>query len=212
MRDQPIPQVGSATSAPCAYDLAGHGSEAGSAADQWGAGPVAALSAAALRLARESYGENQAEFAVRAGLAPTVVERAEDGTHPVWALPYSDFAALADTVSALNPWLRTLFETAAACDLLLWCVLDGDQVFATDVLTQPGTQDLARSLLRLTITGEPAAHATTAGGAVLPGGRRLLNAVQVALLHERAAALATSGSPDEWVGRVILAACGGDQP
>jgi hypothetical protein len=48
-------------------------------------------------------------------------------------------------------WPCAVFETAAACDLLLTCVLNGDQFMATDVLTDPDSQDLARALLRLAI-------------------------------------------------------------
>jgi transcriptional regulator with XRE-family HTH domain len=169
---------------------------------------VAVLSAAVLRMARQGYRESQTHFAERAGVTANVVEGAEDGTRPAWALPYCQFAALAGAASALNPWLRTLFETAAACDLLLSCVLNGEQAFATVVLMQPGTRELAKSLLRLAITGEPGA----AGPTGLPAGGRLLMAGQVSSLRERTVALAASGSPDAWAAALILAAGWGERP
>src|SRR5579863_1051977 len=113
--------------------------------------PVTVLSAVVLRLTRHGMGESQSSFAARAGVAPDAVHGAEDGTCPAWALPYFEFTALADAVSVW--WPRPAFETAVACDLLLSCVLDGDLVFATDVLAAE-TQDLAKALLRWAITGE----------------------------------------------------------
>jgi hypothetical protein len=58
-------------------------------------------------------------------------------------LPYEEFTALADAVGAV--WPCEVFETAAASDLLLSCVLNGDQFIAADVLTDPCSQDLART-------------------------------------------------------------------
>src|SRR6266516_5229023 len=121
--------------------------------DSLGGHPIAALSATLLRLARQGHRESQADFAARAGVRLGVVCEAEDGTRPVWALPYAEFLALADAVSVLNPWLREWFDTAAACDLLLTRVLEGDQVLAADVLTDPSSRYLAKKLLQWAITG-----------------------------------------------------------
>src|SRR4051794_40892627 len=96
--------------------------------------PVAVLSAAVLVAARADYGEDRVDLAARAGQSVHVVEGAEDGTRPAWELPYAEFMALADAVAAPHPSWRDLFETAAACDLLVTCLLDGDQAMATDVL------------------------------------------------------------------------------
>lgn len=71
---------------------------------------------------------------------------------------------------------------------------------ATDVLTEPCSRDLARALLRLAITREPDQGSRVAEDALLLD--HLL-----ALLSERAAALAASASPDAWVGAEILVAC-----
>jgi hypothetical protein len=96
------------------------------------------------------------------------------------------FSALSDAIPAVSPRMHGIFETATACDLLLSCVLDGDQAFATDVLITGETQELASALLHWAITG------------------RLLSDVQVSLLAERARALAASGGPDAWVGARLL--------
>jgi hypothetical protein len=162
---------------------------------------VAVLSAAVLRAARTEHGESRAGLAARAGLARRVVDGAEDGTRPAWALPYEQFTALAGALTTLDPRLHAMFETAAACDLLLTNVLAGDQVMATDVLTDPGTRDLAAGLLGWAVTGAPGCgHA----------GQRLSRA-PLALLRDRAAALAASGSADAWVGGQILAVIGAVQ-
>ena len=173
--------------------------------------PVAALSAAVLAAARAAYGEDRAELAARAGLAVHVIDGAEDGTDPAWSLPYPEFMALADAVAAPHaPW-RELFETAAACDLLVTCLLDGDQAMATDVLADDDTRDTTVALLRWAITGD-SRSAQRAGLALRerPSGR-LLCGEQRALLRQRAAALARSNSPDAWVGAEILAVFGGDR-
>ncbi len=181
-------------------------SEAVAAGDP-GEHPVAVLSAAVLTAARRAYRESQADFARRAGVPPGVVRGAEDGTRPAWTVPYFEFTALADAVSALNPWIRGMFETAAACDLLLSCVLNGNQVLATDALAEAGSQDLARALLRWAVTGELRGP----GQETVPGTGRLLSDAQVALLRERAGALAVSGSPDAWIGTEIVSVCWGEQ-
>jgi len=167
--------------------------------DDLGQHPVAVLSATVLRVARLGYRESQAQFAVRAGVSLAVVCGAESETRPVWALAYTEFVALADAVSVLNPWLRDWLETAAACDLLLTRVLDGDQVLTTDVLTEPGSRYLAKKLLRWATTGTLPTSAWAS--------RPLLSDAQVALLRDRAAALAASRSPDAWAGAEILSAC-----
>jgi hypothetical protein len=175
---------------------------------------VAVLSAAVLVTARAACGEARADLAARAGLGVHVVEGAEDGTRPAWALPYPEFMALADAVAALQPAWRELLETAAACDLLVTCLLDGDQAMATDVLADDDTRDITVALLRWAITGD-SRSAQRAG--FIPYERRggpaggLLSDVQRTLLRQRAAVLARSYSPDAWVGAEILAIFGGDR-
>ena len=116
--------------------------------------------------------------------------------------------AIAEAVAAPHPSWRELFETAAACDLLMTCLLDGDQAMATDVLADDDTRDTTVALLRWAITGDSRSvqHAglTPWERADGPSGR-LLNDEQRALLRQRAAALARSSSPDAWVGAEILA-------
>jgi hypothetical protein len=163
---------------------------------------VAVLSAALLHAVMNTYGDDPEGFAARAGVAAEVVAAAAAGTGPAWALPYDEFTAIADAVAAL--WPCAALETAAACDLLLSCVLDGNQFLATDVLTEPCSQDLAWTLLRLAITSEPANGNGKARNAMLPED-------QLALLSERAARLADSESPDAWVGMEILVGCLGRQ-
>jgi hypothetical protein len=172
------------------------------ALDYPGEHQVAVLSASLLRAVMTTYGENNEGFAARAGVTAEVVAEALSGTCPVWALPYDEFTAIADAVAAL--WPCAVFETAAACDLLLSCVLNGNHFMATDVLTDPCSQDLARALLRLAITSEPGSGIREAQDALIP--EDLL-----ALLGERAAALTGSGSPDAWVGAEILVNCLGRQ-
>ena len=116
--------------------------------------PVAALSAAVLMAARAACGEDRADLAARAGLGVHVVDGAEDGTGPAWSLAYPEFMALADALAAPHPSWRELFETAAACDLLVTCLLDGDQAMATDVLADDDTRDTTVALLRWAITGD----------------------------------------------------------
>src|SRR5258708_23358882 len=163
---------------------------------------VTVLSAALLQAVMNTYGENHEGFAARAGVAAEVVAEAITGTCPAWALPYDEFMALADAVTSLLPC--AVFQTAAACDLLLSCLLNGEQFMATDVLTDPSSQDLARALLRLAITSDPASGTREARDALLP--EHLL-----AVLSERAAALAGSPSPDAWVGAELLVGCLGRQ-
>lgn len=163
---------------------------------------VSALSAALLRAVMNTYGDNHEGFALRAGVLVEVVAEAIAGTCPAWALPYDEFTALAGAVADL--WPCAVFETAAACDLLLSCVLNGDQFLATDVLTEPSSQGLARALLKLAITSEPASETREARDALLP--EHLLP-----LLSERAAALADSESPDSWVDAEILVTRSGRQ-
>jgi hypothetical protein len=164
--------------------------------------------------ARAAYGEDRADLAARAGLGVHVVEGAEDGTRPAWALQYAEFMALADAMAVPQPSWRELFETAAACDLLMTCLLDGDQAMATDVLADDDTRDMTVALLRCAITGD-SRSAQCAG--LIPYERRdgpasgLLNDVQRTLLQQRAAVLARSCSPDSWVGVEILAVFAGDR-
>jgi hypothetical protein len=178
--------------------------------------PVTVLSAAVLMAARTRCHENRADFSARAQLSVQVVEGAEDGTHPAWELQYAEFMALADAVGSACPSWRELFETAAACDLLATCLLDGDQAMATDVLADDDTRDVTVALLRWVITGESQAAQST--GLVPPQvplpeecehSGHLLSFAQRTLLRQRAAALARSCSPDAWVGAEILAIFGG---
>jgi hypothetical protein len=200
--------------------------------------PVVVLSGSVLRAVRAGYGEAREDFAARASVGLHVVEDVESGTLPAWDLPYVTFTALGDAVSALNPSLRTVFETAAACDLVLTCVIFGDQTFSTDVLADDDTRDLAVGLLRWAVTGEfrlpeyagcmqlPVLWAwhEECGAWVCPAcGRclcktgpagcghhgQLLGDADLAVLRHRASALARSGSPDAWVGAEIVAVFGG---
>jgi hypothetical protein len=199
--------------------------------------PVAVLSACVLKATRTECRESQEGFAVRAGVSLHVVEGIEDRSCPVWKLPYAAFIALGDAVSVLNSSLRAVFETAAACDLVLTCVMRGDQAFSTDVLADDDTRDLGVSLLRWAVTGEfrlpgyagrvqvPVLWAwhEECGGWVCPtcgwcpcrpgascGHRgQLLADADLAILRARASALARSESPDAWVGAEILAVFGG---
>jgi hypothetical protein len=129
-------------------------------------------------------------------------------------MPYPEFMAIAEAVAAPHPSWRELFETAAACDLLMTCLLDGDQAMATDVLADDDTRDTTVALLRWAITGN-SRHVQHAG--LTPWQRadgssdRLLDNEQRTLLRQRAAALARSSSPDAWVGAEILAIFGGDR-
>jgi hypothetical protein len=161
---------------------------------------VVVLSSALLRAARSALGEDG--LAARAGVPAAVVAAAETGTCPVWALPYDEFTALADAAEAVRPSL--VFETAAACDLLLSCVINGDQILVTDVLTEPGVRDLARLLLRQAIAGHAEGGPRAIEDARLPEDLRWL-------LEDRATALLVSESPDAWVGAEILAASAGRQ-
>jgi hypothetical protein len=175
---------------------------------------VAVLSAAVLAAARAAYREDRADLATRAGLGVHVIDGAEDGTDPAWGLPYPEFMALADAMAAPHPSWRELFETAAACDLLMTCLLDGDQAMATDVLADDDTRDTTVALLRWAITGD-SRSVQRAGLALCERGDgppvRLLDGEQRALLRQRAAALVLSNSPDAWVGAEILAVFGGDR-
>jgi len=170
--------------------------------DELGEHRVTALSASLLRAVMTTYGEDHESFASRAGIRPQTVAEAMDGTCPAWALPYDEFAAIADAITAM--WPCGVFETAAACDLLLSCVLSGDQFMATDVLTQPDSPDLAWALLRLAISSRPYDGFIRAQEALLPDDL-------LALLREQAAALAGSQSPDAWIGVELLATCAGVQ-
>jgi hypothetical protein len=186
------------------------GTAPGTAGPAAGRNPVTALSGAVLRAARATYAEHRTDLAARAAVRLDVVDGVEDGTCPAWVLPYAEFAALAEAISALNPQLGLMWETAAACDLLLSCVMDGDQAMATDVLADDDTRDLAVALLRWAVTGQLRAPGHLACARV-PGRQpgRLLDDGQLSLLRQRAAALAGSGSPDAWVGTEILAVFGG---
>jgi hypothetical protein len=176
--------------------------------------PVAVLSAAVLIAARAAYSEDRKDLAARAGLDVHAVDGVENGTRPAWTMPYPEFMAIAEAVAAPHPSWRELFETAAACDLLMTCLLDGDQAMATDVLADDDTRDTTVALLRWAITGN-SRHVQHAG--LTPWQRadgssdRLLDNEQRTLLRQRAAALARSSSPDAWVGAEILAIFGGDR-
>jgi hypothetical protein len=81
-------------------------------------------------------------------------EGAEDGTRPAWELPYAEFMALTDAVAASCPSWRELFETAAACDLLVTCLLDGDQAMATDVLADRNLSNQMRHQAACVVCGD----------------------------------------------------------
>lgn len=211
MRNQSTAHGGAVTGRPRADSLAGRVLDEGPEIGDLGQHPITTLSAAVLKAARQGGRKRWVGFAARAGVAPEVVHDAENGTRPTWALPYSEFTALADAMSALNPALRDVFEVAAACDLILSCVLNGDHTFATDILMQPGSQDLVRALLRLAVTGEPVVGLAGPGFAKLFGDCGHFAPSQVAWLRHQAVALASSGSPDAWVGAQIAAICRGDQ-
>jgi transcriptional regulator with XRE-family HTH domain len=172
---------------------------------------VAVLSSLVLTLTRLGCGESQDEFAIRAGVALEAVTGAENGSQPAWAMAYDEFNALADATAAFNSDLRVLFETATACDLLLSCILNGDQVLAADVIVEPRSRDAARVLLKLAITGDVDRALPVPELARRPETVPFLGDSLVALLCDRAAALAASGSPDAWVGEEILAAWRGGQ-
>jgi hypothetical protein len=193
MQDKAIAQAGSGLWARPAECLAAHVMYEGPAQSELGEHPVALLSAAVLTLARRESGMSRADLAARASVPAEVVDQAENGIRPAWALPYHTFTAVADTVASLSPWMRGMFETAATCDLLLSCILEGSQAFATDALGWDGSHDLAWAMLRWAISG------------------RRLDRAQLSLLATRASALAGSSSPDAWVGEMILALCRGDR-
>jgi len=166
--------------------------------DDLGEHRVTALSASLLRAVMATYGEDHHGFAARAGLPARTVAEATDGICPAWALPYDEFTAIADAVADL--WPCGAFETAAACDLLLSSILNGEQCMATDVLTEPGSTDLAWELLTLAISSRPSNGSGEAQDALFP------EAV-LELFSERVAALANSQSPDAWVGVELLVTC-----
>jgi hypothetical protein len=207
MHDQTTAHAGGVIAGPPAGSLPSQVLNEGPEIADLGQYPIAVLSAAVLRAARQVDRESRAGFAARAVVPVEVVGGAEDGTRPAWALSYLEFTALADAVS--SGWSRPGFEIAAACDLLLSCVLSGDQVFAADALTGGGTRELAGSLLRWAITGD--FHTRGRNRVVVQAGP-LLTGTQVALLRDRAVALAASGSPDAWVGVDLLAAGWGGRP
>jgi hypothetical protein len=161
---------------------------------------ITVLSAALLRSVINTCGQDLVSFAESAGLAAEVMAGVLSGLEPAWALPYDHFTALADAVAAV--WPCEAFETATACDLLLSCVLDGEQHMATDVLTEPSSQGLARALIRLVASSAADDGESTAKRALLPEGL-------LAPLTDQATALAGSRSPDAWVGLEILAALPG---
>jgi hypothetical protein len=170
------------------------GLDGGPAPQTSGEHQIAVFSAAVLLAVMAAHGEDNRDFALRADVTEKTVTGAVNGTCPSWALPDAEFTALADTVKKLSSC--PVFETAAACDLLLTCVLNGERCMATDVLTEPCSRDLARAMLRLVVReAEPP----------------LLPADLLALLREQATALASSGSPDAWVGSEILAGFSGRQ-
>jgi len=181
----------------------------GPAADDLSEHAVSVISSALLRAAQRIRGEDRESFAIRAGVATAVVTAAEDGTRPAWALPYDAFMALTDATAVCGA--LPAFEIAAASDLLLTCVLNGEQVFATDVLVEPSSRDLAWALLRLAIGGDLHHALPWVGNLTLPDDVAVLSDTQVMLLRDQTGALAASGSPDAWVAAEILAACWGER-
>jgi len=172
--------------------------------------PVVVLSASVLLAGQRECGEGLASLAARAGVTEDMVLAAQDGTRPVALAPDDEFSALADAVAVSCP--RPTFETAAACDLLLSCVLDGDRVLATDVLVEPSSRDLAGLMIRLAVTGRFDDQLTEIGHLRPSDVLSVLSAAWVKLLRDRALALALSRSPDAWAGEEILLVCWGEQP
>lgn len=102
---------------------------------------IGVLSATMLRAVMNTYCESPDGFAVRAGVTATVITGIADASCPAWMLPYEEFTAVAETIAEL--WPSAAFEIATACDLLLTSVISGDHFLATDVLTDPGSGNLA---------------------------------------------------------------------
>ena len=145
--------------------------------------------------------EDRADLAARAGLGVHVVDGAEDGTGPAWSLAYPEFMALADALAAPHSSWRELFETAAACDLLVTCLLDGDQAMATDVLANDDT----RTYRGAAAVGD---HRRLPGRPATPGWRRRRSrdrSLPVGCWARAAGAAAPAGGgagPVEFAGRL----------
>ena len=129
--------------------------------------PVAVLSAAVLIAARAAYSEDRADLAARAGLDVHAVDGVEEWYAPGLDNALSRVHGDRRGGGGPHPSWRELFETAAACDLLMTCLLDGDQAMATDVLADDDTRDTTVALLRWAITGDsrhcPACRAHSIG-------------------------------------------------
>ena len=95
---------------------------------------------------------------------------------------------------------RDLFETATACDLLVTCLLDGDQAMATDVLTDDDTRDVTVALLRWAITGDT--RAAQDAGFTPTRGREAFRPVAQPPAADAAAAAGSVASAVMLTGRV----------
>jgi len=102
-----------------------------------------------------------------------------------------------------------VFNTAAACDLLLTGVLNGDKALAgMDAMTNPVPAQLAQALLRWAVRGEPPA----AGLLGMPPVARLLPNAQRKLLRVRARTWPPRTPLDAWVGAQLAALFAAEYP
>jgi len=112
------------------------------------------ISCAVLRAVREGCGESQEEFATRTGLARAAVNGIEDGSCSAWALPWRQYQAVEAAIGVTDPGLCEVFYVAAACDLYLTAMMEGDDQTAEGALAtlrqHPG---LAFSLLGWAVSG-----------------------------------------------------------
>jgi hypothetical protein len=161
---------------------------------------VAVIAAAVVRAVRAAQGRSREQFAAQVGLGLGVLVSVEDAAVPVWALPYDQFAALAEAAGAHDLQAGEVFWAAGSCDLLLTSVLNGDHPVLCDALTESESLGRVRMLLRWALHGTPPACESLP----VPGGRPLLGEDEQRLLRDRLQALATSGSTDAWVGTQLL--------
>jgi hypothetical protein len=177
------------------------------ASPAWGDRPrcpvsVGVIAGMVLANARESAAESVTAFAARAGVPRLVVAGVEDGGDcPAWALDQAGFDAIDAAVGAHDLDLSALFETGAACDWLLTCVLGGGLPGAAcRVIELPR----AAAVLRWAVRGEPPA----AGSVRLRPAVPLLLRAQLARLQARAGELAASRPAKAAVGAHLLALFG----
>jgi hypothetical protein len=117
---------------------------------------AAVISGAVLRRVRAGCGESREAFAARAGVPAAAVTGAENGTLPAWALPCDQYQAIEAAASVRNPGLAEVFYTAAACDLFLTALLNGDAETGDGALAALLDKEhvtMAWSLLTWAVTG-----------------------------------------------------------